>query len=212
MILSDREIRLAIRRGMLCIAPEPTAEAWSSTALDLRLAQTLRRWKLPPNNPSMGIEHRFRPAHPDFDFTQIAAQFTEEVVIPATGYVLESGQFILGWTLETIRIPNDSRLAARVEGKSSLARLGLGIHVTAPTIHAGFGEASPVGIPLQLEIWNVGPCRLSCKRKCVSANSFLRRYTERLTAVIKGNSRLRGHSPLEWLSWAGSRSHIARRL
>ncbi|MCI0641675.1 MAG: hypothetical protein L0Y72_25980 [Gemmataceae bacterium] len=48
-------------------------------------------------------------------------------------------------------------MAACVEGKSSLAKLGLGIHVTAPTIHAGFGEANPDGIPLQLEIWNVGP-------------------------------------------------------
>ena len=35
--------------------------------------------------------------------------------------------------------PHRSRLAARVEGKSSLSRLGLGAHLTAPTIHAGFG-------------------------------------------------------------------------
>jgi hypothetical protein len=58
--------------------------------------------------------------------------------------------------------PNDlgrhvhSRLAARVEGKSSLARLGLGIHVTAPTIHSGFAY------PIRLEILNHGhaPIRL----------------------------------------------------
>jgi dCTP deaminase len=46
------------------------------------------------------------------------------------------------------------------ESKSSLARLGIGMHVTAPTIHAGFGykkdDDTYPGSPLQLEIWNVG--------------------------------------------------------
>ena len=54
-------------------------------------------------------------------------------------------------TKETIGLPVTSRLAARVEGRSSLARLGVGIHVTAPTIHAGFKG------PIQLEIFNFGP-------------------------------------------------------
>ncbi|MBZ0230531.1 MAG: dCTP deaminase, partial [Bauldia sp.] len=40
--------------------------------------------------------------------------------------------------VEYIDLKTDSRLAGRVEGKSSLARLGLGIHLTAPTIHSGF--------------------------------------------------------------------------
>lgn len=69
--------------------------------------------------------------------------------------------FILAWTEQKIQFPHTSRLAARVEGKSSLARLGMGVHVTAPTIHAGFGyrAADPLflGNPIQLEIWNAGP-------------------------------------------------------
>ena len=74
---------------------------------------------------------------------------------------LAPASFVLGWTIEKIRLPYTSRLAARVEGKSSLARLGIGVHVTAPTIHAGFGDkagdpAYP-GTPIQLEIWNAGP-------------------------------------------------------
>jgi dCTP deaminase len=76
------------------------------------------------------------------------------------GYDLLPGAFLLGWTVEKLQLPPQSRLAARVEGKSSLARLGLGVHVTAPTIHAGFGYkpgSSAVGQPLQLEIWNIGP-------------------------------------------------------
>ncbi len=60
-----------------------------------------------------------------------------------------------------MELPIQSRIAARVEGKSSLARLGLGIHVTAPTIHAGFkGE-------IQLEIAHHGtiPVRLTVGMK-----------------------------------------------
>ena len=59
-----------------------------------------------------------------------------------------------------VQLRLDARLAARVEGKSSLARLGVGVHVTAPTIHAGFGYNPNVpdnpGLPIQLEIFNVG--------------------------------------------------------
>jgi dCTP deaminase len=157
MILSDRESRIARRRGLVGIVPEPPIGAWSSTSVDLRLGHILRRWKDLPDNPAMGVEHRFRPGHPDFEYLQIARLFTEEITIPEAGYVLARHQFLLGWTIEKIRIPQLSRLAARVEGKSTLARLGLGIHVTAPTIHAGFGEAEADGIPLQLEIWNIGP-------------------------------------------------------
>jgi dCTP deaminase len=54
-----------------------------------------------------------------------------------------------------VKLPNKSRLAAQVEGRISLARLGIGIHVTAPTIHAGFGDSDPQ--PIQLEIFNFGP-------------------------------------------------------
>ena len=69
--------------------------------------------------------------------------------------------FILGWTFERIYLPHWARVCGRVEGKSSLGRMGLGVHVTAPTIHAGFGldatGAEKHGARLRLEIWNVGP-------------------------------------------------------
>src|SRR5258708_6917479 len=66
------------------------------------------------------------------------------------------GEFniFLGWTEENVELPIEARLAARVEGKSSLARLGIGIHITAPTIHAGFKG------PIQLEICNHGPLKV----------------------------------------------------
>ena len=59
--------------------------------------------------------------------------------------------FILGRTKEVVKLPPTSRVAARVEGKSSLARLGLIVHFTAPTIHSGFNNS------IRLEIMNHGP-------------------------------------------------------
>jgi hypothetical protein len=60
-----------------------------------------------------------------------------------------------------------ARLAARVEGRSSLAQLGVGIHVTAPTIHAGFGftdDPKHSSTRIRLEIWNCGPLHI-CLQK-----------------------------------------------
>lgn len=66
------------------------------------------------------------------------------------GYVFEPCKFLLAWTEEYVQLHLQSRIAARVEGKSSLARLGLSVHVTAPTIHCGFKGQ------IQLEMYNFG--------------------------------------------------------
>jgi dCTP deaminase len=154
MILCDREIRAALARRAITITPDPTLDPslWSSTALDLHLGDRISRWDF--SRP--GAPATFSPADPDHDLTDLIARFTQTPAIPATGVLLEPGSFLLGWTLEVVQLPHRSRIAARVEGKSSLARLGLGVHVTAPTIHAGFGYADRnpawVGNPIQLEI------------------------------------------------------------
>lgn len=161
MILSDREIRAALHRGAIRITPDPRqdGEVWASTAFDLRLDGQLALWKQP-----LTVD----PHHPDYDYAQLVAEHSESIVIPDTGYPLEPEQFRLGWTIEKIGLPFRSRIAARVEGRSSLARLGLGVHVTAPTIHAGFGyrESEPdfAGSPIQLEIRNLGPLTILLRK------------------------------------------------
>ena len=65
------------------------------------------------------------------------------------GYTLQPGGFVLAETAETLRLPPD--LAARVEGKSSLGRLGLVVHMTAGYIDPGF-----YGV-VTLEICNLNP-------------------------------------------------------
>jgi dCTP deaminase len=164
MILSDREIRAAIARGAVQITPVPHPECWSSTAVDLTLDKQLARWDVPGGG---GIHTHFSPHDPDYDYAALAAKFAKPEPIPPNGYLLKPSAFVLGWTKERIRLPHPSRIAARVEGKSSLARLGVGVHVTAPTIHAGFGYTTKnggyAGSPLQLEIWNVGPLEIMLK-------------------------------------------------
>jgi dCTP deaminase len=166
MILSDREIKAALTRESVRIEPYPGDDSWSSTAVDLTLAGELRRWK-----QASGARYRpgvFCPAAADFNYSQLVDEHTEVISLAADGYRLKPRTFVLGWTAETIQLPQRSRIAARVEGKSSLARLGLGVHVTAPTIHAGFGydESKPHfrGNPIQLEIYNVGPLTIQLEK------------------------------------------------
>ena len=157
MILSDREIQAALSRGAFSIHPVPEATAWSSTALDLTLDKELRKWK---NLSDGSVEAAVCPGTATYNYTKLAAKHTDIIDIAKGHYDLKPKEFILGWTVQRIKLPHRSRLAARVEGKSSLSRLGLGVHVTAPTIHAGFGfdpgDPNGLGNPIQLEIWNIG--------------------------------------------------------
>jgi dCTP deaminase len=164
MILSDREIIAALDRGVVIITgnPEKDPGKWSSTALDLTLDSKLRVWKKIGDSGDQGI---IDPMAVDFNATTLASQHaTPASCEPPDGFVIEPGTFLLGWTVEKLQPPHTSRIAARVEGKSSLARIGIGVHVTAPTIHAGFGyrphDPNFSGNPIQLEIWNAGPLRI----------------------------------------------------
>lgn len=157
MILSDREIRLAIERKAIGLSPCPPADSgrWSSTTVDLLLDGELRVWG-PLHSPTGN--DIVDPVGPGYNSNHLIAQHTTPVDC-ATGYTLEPQAFVLGWTIERLRLPDESRIGARVEGKSSLARIGIGVHVTAPTIHPGFGSEGS-GSAIRLEIWNVGTLRV----------------------------------------------------
>lgn len=161
MILSDQEIRAAIAKKAIVVDPCPPEDTWSSTAMDLRLAPEVVRWNKMGDD---GMEQVVSPGSANYKFMSILAKHSETIKLGADGFILEPKEFILCWTVEKIKIPYRSRIAARVEGKSSLARLGVGVHVTAPTIHAGFGydEEAPeaMGNSLQLEVFNVGELRV----------------------------------------------------
>lgn len=149
MILSNIEIEKAIDKGLIVIDPLPDLKNMDTTSLDLRLGHILYK---PKNNIQIvlepkptGIANTLQTLFHEIDLT------TQE----KNQISLYSGEFLLGQTLEKIslKIPEKEDgecYAARVEGKSSLARCGLIIHFTAPTIHAGFSGH------ITLEIMNLG--------------------------------------------------------
>ncbi|WP_213737484.1 dCTP deaminase [Bradyrhizobium sp. dw_411] len=145
MILTDREIQIALSRKQVIIDPLPQAIAYSSTSVDLTLDPVLNVFAV--GNSS--IKKVIDPTNPAFNTEEVLAELTKTENISG-GYELVPKVLVLGWSAEYVELPIDSRIAARVEGKSSLARLGLGVHITAPTIHAGFPGQ------IRLEIVNHG--------------------------------------------------------
>ena len=144
MILSDREIKLALQRDQIRITPLPPDPAISSTSVDLTLGDDISFWNALAGAAAPPVVY---PHQPEFDVTRLLRELATTLRLPAEGFVLKPGAFVLGWTTEQVCLPYTSRLAARVEGRSSLARLGVGVHVTAPTIHAGFGFTNTPGYP-----------------------------------------------------------------
>src|SRR5262249_15572483 len=121
------------------------------------------------------------PARPDFDSMQLLEEHGTKVILSPEGFILKPGAFVLGWTEELIRLPHTSRLAGRVEGRSTLARLAVGVHVTAPTIHAGFGTTDDPQYPgtrIRLEIWNCGPLHV-CLEKGMKTSQLILQEVQR---------------------------------
>ena len=138
MILTDRDIEHYIAKGLLRFEPPIQDGQIGTSSIDLRLG-TLFSIPRPRKAITINIDH---PT--DLDYGEIfkEATYTEYVI-------LKKEDYILGQTLERIFMPED--LAARVEGKSSHARLGLTIHNTAPHIHPGWNGT------ITLEIINHSP-------------------------------------------------------
>ena len=162
MILSFQEIDAALRNEQIVIHPRPDDAAWTSTAIDLTLNNVLLEW-LPPKDPPTGGDIPWpRPHAKNFNVQRMMEDPTlarRVEIDPVKGHQLKPHSFVLGFTRESVQLPIQSRIAARVEGKSSLARIGVGVHVNAPTIHAGFGfdpsRPEQRGTVIQLEIYNL---------------------------------------------------------
>lgn len=148
MILTDREIKNSLAGGLIDITPLPAPEAYSSTSVDLTLGPLIRVFK----EQTVGLMAAIDPTVPGYSVVKLIERETQPYDLSRDGYVLPGRTLVLGWTREAVALHERGRVAARVEGKSSLARIGLAVHVTAPTIHAGFKAPS-----IQLEIVNHGP-------------------------------------------------------
>lgn len=147
LILTDRDIVDALASGALSIEPAPPADFYAPNGVDLRLDTRLTLYRPTGEGEDPVID----PAGPGYSFRDAITRMADDIEIGEDGFVLDPGRLVLGWTLERVDLGPGARLAARVEGKSSLARIGLIVHLTAPTIHAGSTGR------IQLEIINLGP-------------------------------------------------------
>jgi len=133
VVLSDRTIREEIDSGRIVIDPFEASNVQPSS-IDVRVDRQFR------------VFHNAR--YPYIDVRQPMDDLTELVEISDDEpFILHPGEFVLGQTLERVTLPDD--LVARLEGKSSLGRLGLLIHSTAGFVDSGFSGN------LTLELSNV---------------------------------------------------------
>jgi dCTP deaminase len=156
VILSDRTIRDELAAGRIVIDPLGNG-AVQPSSVDLRIDRYFRVFR---NDTTPFID----PKEPQEDLTEL-------VEVPDDGrFILHPGEFALASTFEVVTIADD--IVARLDGKSSLARLGLLTHVTAGFVDAGFSGH------LTLELSNVAtlPIALYPTMK-IGQISFLRMTT-----------------------------------
>ncbi len=136
MILSDRTIREELEAGRIEIEPL-TEDCIQPSSVDLHVDRYFRVFR---NHSARAIDVRQNQK----DLTDLV-----EIEDADSGgaFMLHPGEFVLGSTAERVRLPDD--LVARLEGKSSLGRLGLLIHSTAGFVDAGWNGH------LTLELSNV---------------------------------------------------------
>ena len=140
MVLSDRSIRESLDSGHIIV--DPLGEGCIQPAsVDIRIDRHIRVFLAPEEYSVVDVRTNLDGiTRPD------------EIPDPAP-YVLEPGEFILANTIENVELPAD--VVARLEGKSSLGRLGLMVHATAGYVDPGFKGQ------LTLEISNVARARIS---------------------------------------------------
>lgn len=150
MILSDGEIWEAIQEGQLRFDPALDPEQVDPSSIDLRLGNRFTIFPEPVEGFITTVDLRS-----DVDIEAGMRRHGKIVEVKdGEAFTLKRGDFVLAYTLERIQLSN--ALAARVEGRSSIGRLGISIHQTAPTVHATFTGH------LRLEISHNGPfeCKL----------------------------------------------------
>ena len=122
MLLSDRDILAEIEAGRIVVDPYDEAMIQPSS-IDFRLDRYFRVFE----------NHRYPHIDPAVDQSDLTRMVEPEGDEP---FILHPGEFVLGSTHEVVSLPDD--IAARVEGKSSLGRLGLLTHATAGFVDPGF--------------------------------------------------------------------------
>lgn len=174
MYLSDRDLQFAVETGQLIVDPAP--KEYDTTSIDLHLdsVDQAKVWNVDAfqeSQKAMGNDPWVRVGK--YKYKAFAEQFYQDIPSssdPANKVfkngdraILRPGGFLLWQTRESVGTPElDPRLICFINGKSSSARSGLLVHMTAPTIHAGWWGQ------ITLEIANLGPFDL-----CLAENDAI---------------------------------------
>jgi len=175
MYLSDRDLRYALKCGTLLVVPPPADALIGPTSIDLHLdhVDQAKIWdiaKFKERNRSHGHGDRPELHVGTFQFKEFASEYlkrpptydgsAEKPQEPAdlvfrrdSQIIVKKGGFVLWQTKEQVGTPEvGAQYICFVDGKSTKARTGLVVHMTAPTIHAAWGAWH-----VTLEIGNLGP-------------------------------------------------------
>ncbi|MDK2776161.1 MAG: dCTP deaminase [Pseudomonadota bacterium] len=180
MRLSDGDIEQRISDGSIVIEPAPSADAIAGISVDLRLDNSFRVFN---NNSVTHLDLSGDRAQLERDINRIMSKEIE--VEAGDALFIHPGELVLGATLESVNVPDD--LVGWLDGRSSLARLGLMVHVTAGRIDPGWHGQ------IVLEFYNNGKLPLALRPGMViCAMSFemlsspaLRPYNKRENAKYR---------------------------
>jgi dCTP deaminase len=143
MILSDRDIKRYMKEGKIKITPCNMNDQLKSIGVDLRLGNTFRVFKITHKSH---IDLADKNYEPDTEVTEVP---------DGKSFVLHPDEFVLGITKENVELPDD--IMAHIDGRSSLGRLGIGVHSTAGHVDPGWKGK------LTLEISNIGKLPISIR-------------------------------------------------
>ncbi|MDP6968743.1 MAG: dCTP deaminase [Gammaproteobacteria bacterium] len=150
MRLSDQDIIASLDKGHIVIEPRPSNEVISGVSVDLRLGCSFRVFK-DHARPYVDVS----ASREEINQTLEAIMSDEILVADDEAFFLHPGELALAVTKESVTIPAD--LVGWLDGRSSLARLGLMVHVTAHRIDPGWSGA------IVLECYNSGKLPLALK-------------------------------------------------
>ena len=136
-ILSDKNIKEYLKEGKIGFEPLQDEKQIQPSSVDMRLGDEFKVFKV------------IRKPYIDPEDEEDIASYMEAMIVPeGEAFIIHPNEFALATTLEYVKVPDD--LVARVEGRSSMGRLGVTMHVTAGFIDPGFEGK------ITLEISNIG--------------------------------------------------------
>ncbi len=181
MRLSDQDIEESIRQGQIAISPTPDSSMISGVSVDIRLGNEFRVFQVhaAPYIDLSGPKDAMQKA--------MNSVMSDEIFIPdGEAFFLHPGELALAVTYESVTLPDN--IVGWLDGRSSLARLGLMVHVTAHRIDPGWSGQ------IVLEFYNSGKLPLALRPKMTIAalnfetmsSSAVRPYNKRDNAKYKG--------------------------